>query len=105
MTIERTARRTPKPIAELSLASPSMNCESCMGSGHSRRAGKSSTEEDGMSEKLLKFLLIELKIARIICRHLLVDGKECGSVSEVSVSQLGLLKRCPVCGNELRHSM
>lgn len=59
-----------------------------------------------MSKKLLTFLLEEIAKVRIICCHKVkIDEAlvDCGGVSEVSIEQLGTLKRCPACGNELKH--
>jgi hypothetical protein len=53
-----------------------------------------------MSEKLLKFLLTELKMVRIICKN-----KDCGAVVELPVDRLeNSFKdfKCPLCREGIR---
>jgi hypothetical protein len=50
-----------------------------------------------MSETLFRFLLTELKTARVICRR-------CNGVLEVAIEQVGsaFAIRCPLCNKEFR---
>jgi hypothetical protein len=50
-----------------------------------------------MSEHLLKFLLTELSIVRVVCAK-----PGCGGVVEVLLEQLGKVIECPVCQADLR---
>lgn len=53
-----------------------------------------------MSEKLLKFLLSELKIIRIVCKK-----DTCGAILELPLRQAGRRHQhfeCPVCGTDFR---
>jgi hypothetical protein len=50
-----------------------------------------------MSEKLLRFLLSELKTVRVICNGK-VNGKSCGMIYEMSIESLSNhIDHCPVC--------
>jgi hypothetical protein len=54
-----------------------------------------------MSEKLLRFLLSELSIVRVRCKHKENDGRTCGFVSEVPIGRLATVPlQCPACSKE-----
>lgn len=53
-----------------------------------------------MSEKLLKFLLGELKTIRIHCQGAHRNGEKCGAIIEVAMDRLGETFKnclCPFC--------
>jgi hypothetical protein len=57
-----------------------------------------------MSETLFKFLLSEVKLVRVTCRHKMDDGSECGGVVEVPIEKLAKVIKCPVCDNHYAHN-
>jgi hypothetical protein len=53
-----------------------------------------------MSETVLKILLKELRLVRLLCQRQ-KDGGPCGGVVEVPLQRLTSVKKCPVCAADM----